>query len=386
MTAMKVAIGTLVKVMATAIVMGTNNRFLPVAKRDVTELMADIKAKGQLEPILAWQDDDEKFHVLVGYGRTQACVNLGREVEIKVVEKPRDRLSEVLANLGENIKRVGLSPMDKVIAVAELTKLGVKQKDIAKELTCSPNYVSMLASCDKLIYPAQMLLHRGVMTVSVGIQISRMSKEQQAAECDKLEGGSCELIADSAKDNERFGDSKDVETNADPDEQSEGTAASDSGNTPKPQNKPVGQMTVVMIRELMGKIITDAKCNRDFDPIVKAVYAFTERVLSSEEVIACAKIGTSQQATKAGEKLIASLAAKADEAIAVEAARKQANREASESRKQAAKTAAEEASKNAIAKLIAAGWEHQKNNVNRWKNESKHGKNWFTTVQALTML
>ncbi|GAA4390228.1 hypothetical protein GCM10023153_07140 [Ornithinibacter aureus] len=115
-----------------ALVIGANVRSdtHPGAK----EFAASIKARGVLEPITAWVDDDGRLVVYRGQRRTLAAASVGTPdgfVPVHVVARPAE-VDRVTDQLVENVHRAAMRAAEERDAIEQLSLLGVSAAQITK--------------------------------------------------------------------------------------------------------------------------------------------------------------------------------------------------------------------------------------------------------------
>ena len=115
-----------------ALVIGANVRSdtHPGAK----EFAASIKARGVLEPITAWVDDDGDLVVYRGQRRTLAAASVGTPdglVPVHVVTCPAE-VDRVTDQLVENVHRAAMRAAEERDAIEQLSLLGVSAAQITK--------------------------------------------------------------------------------------------------------------------------------------------------------------------------------------------------------------------------------------------------------------
>ena len=115
-----------------ALVIGANVRSdtHPGAK----EFAASIKARGVLEPITAWVDDDGRLVVYRGQRRTLAAASVGTPdglVPVHVVPRPAE-VDRVTDQLVENVHRAAMRAAEERDAIEQLSLLGVSAAQISK--------------------------------------------------------------------------------------------------------------------------------------------------------------------------------------------------------------------------------------------------------------
>lgn len=118
-----------------------NVRKMGVTKGELDELVASIKEKGVLQPVILVRRGD-RFELPVGQNRFLAAKKAGLE---KIPAMVYDDLSEpdmrVISAI-ENLQRINLSPADRAAAVHDLVRELGSRKAVAKALGYSPGWVS----------------------------------------------------------------------------------------------------------------------------------------------------------------------------------------------------------------------------------------------------
>jgi ParB family chromosome partitioning protein len=125
-------VGGTYRVRPGALVIGANVRSdtHPGAK----EFAASIKARGVLEPITAWVDDDGHLVVYRGQRRTLAAASVGTPdglVPVHVVTRPAE-VDRVTDQLVENVHRAAMRAAEERDAIEQLSLLGVSAAQITK--------------------------------------------------------------------------------------------------------------------------------------------------------------------------------------------------------------------------------------------------------------
>ena len=125
-------VGGTYRVPPAALVIGANVRSdtHPGAK----EFAASIKARGVLEPITAWVDDDGRLVVYRGQRRTLSAASVGTPdglVPVHVVTRPAE-VDRVTDQLVENVHRAAMRAAEERDAIEQLSLLGVSAAQITK--------------------------------------------------------------------------------------------------------------------------------------------------------------------------------------------------------------------------------------------------------------
>jgi len=109
------------------------------AKADKT-LVADVKANGVIEPIVAYRDGGEVV-VMAGHRRTLAAVEAGlNEVPVFLREQP-DEADRITMQVSENQRREALSERDEAAALFDLTQK-VSEAQAAKRMHVDRDHVA----------------------------------------------------------------------------------------------------------------------------------------------------------------------------------------------------------------------------------------------------
>ena len=106
-----------------------------IDESDVSDLMRDIQQKGLLQPIGVTAEGN-KFEMLYGNRRLQACIKLGySKIEAKMFEGPLTKVQKIAINSSENIHREDVSPYEFARAVNSLLKEGLNKTEVAISLS-----------------------------------------------------------------------------------------------------------------------------------------------------------------------------------------------------------------------------------------------------------
>lgn len=119
-----------VEVDPASLVIGANVRL--DARLDAS-LVASIRERGVLEPIVAHRDDEGRLVVLMGQRRTLASIEAERAtVPVVVVPKP-DEGARLIDQMAENDHRAALTAGERVEAFAQLAAFGMSAAQIARK-------------------------------------------------------------------------------------------------------------------------------------------------------------------------------------------------------------------------------------------------------------
>lgn len=123
--------GQVYEVDPATLTIGTNVR---ADVRESSDFAASIKARGVLEPITAWADEDGSLVVYRGQRRTLTACKVGTPtgtVPVSVVARP-DEADRITDQLTENVHREQMSTAEEVAAIEQLALLGVSAAQITK--------------------------------------------------------------------------------------------------------------------------------------------------------------------------------------------------------------------------------------------------------------
>lgn len=123
--------GRVYEVDPAALVIGTNVR---IDTRESREFSASVKARGVIEPITAWADEEGSLVVDRGQRRALTAAKVGTPsgtVPVRVIERPGDA-DRITDQLTENIHREGMHEAEQREAIEQLALLGVSAAQIAK--------------------------------------------------------------------------------------------------------------------------------------------------------------------------------------------------------------------------------------------------------------
>jgi len=100
-------------------------------------LVASIRDRGVLQPIVVTEDDPDQFTVLAGHRRTIAAIEAGLALVPITVVASRDEKNRIVDQLAENDHRASLTRSDRMDAFEQLALIGLSADQIAT-MTASP--------------------------------------------------------------------------------------------------------------------------------------------------------------------------------------------------------------------------------------------------------
>lgn len=113
---------------------------------DITELKFSIAKRGQIQPIVVKDLGQSKYELIVGERRLRACIELGREVEVKLWNDLTP-LEAKIVELEENLRRNELPWRDQVQSIANIHNLLSNQTEnwtaekSAEHLGCTASWI-----------------------------------------------------------------------------------------------------------------------------------------------------------------------------------------------------------------------------------------------------
>lgn len=111
-------------------------------QESITSLAESIKEKGLLSPIIV-KPDGSSYLIIAGHRRIKALQMLNaKNAPCIVKEQPLSREELTVLQLIENIQREDIPPVEKAESIFNLSKEGMKQTTIAKQLGYSEGMVS----------------------------------------------------------------------------------------------------------------------------------------------------------------------------------------------------------------------------------------------------
>jgi ParB family chromosome partitioning protein len=122
-----------------------NNPRTEFAEDSLTELAEDIQQRGVLQPLVVHPaDGDGRHRVHFGAQRLRAAIRAGLlEVPVVVRDLPTDRYAQV----AENQKRHGLTPLELARFIRAQVDAGESQTTIARQLGMNLTTVSLTCRC-----------------------------------------------------------------------------------------------------------------------------------------------------------------------------------------------------------------------------------------------
>lgn len=169
---------------------------------DLSDLVASIKEKGVLEPILVRAHGD-RFQIIAGERRYQASVIAGLS-QVPCVEIDVDNRGSLEISLIENLQRKDLTPFEEAAALQRLCdQFGYTHDQLARKLGKSRPSITETLSLNRMPEPVQDICRQAdISSRSTLLEIVRQgSIEEMFALIEKI--GSRGLTRDEIRDHKR---------------------------------------------------------------------------------------------------------------------------------------------------------------------------------------
>jgi len=143
---------------------------------DLSEMVASIKEKGILEPILV-RADEGKFQIIAGERRYQAAKKAGLQ-HLPCIEVDVDNRGMLEISLIENLQRKDLSPFEESAAIQRLSdQFRYTHEEIARKLGKSRTVITEALSLNRMPEEIQERCRRAdIISKSMLLQIVRLEK------------------------------------------------------------------------------------------------------------------------------------------------------------------------------------------------------------------
>jgi len=150
---------------------------LEIDQEEVESLADNIKEVGQIQPInLAVKG--KRYEIIAGHLRYLAIKKLGRET-IKAIVKKVPKKEIALIRASENLKRTNLTPIEEGAIYADLVdEQGMTKMGIAEKFGVSASSIRARIDLLRLNPEIQKLIHKGLMGVTVGVELNKIENER----------------------------------------------------------------------------------------------------------------------------------------------------------------------------------------------------------------
>jgi ParB family chromosome partitioning protein len=142
---------------------------------DLSEMVASVKEKGILEPILVrWDEDAENYQIIAGERRYQAAKLAGLQ-KMPCIEVDVDNRGMLEISLVENLQRKDLTPFEEAAAIQRLSDhFRYTHEEIAKKLGKSRTVITEALSLNRMPEEIQeRCRHADINSKSMLLQIVR---------------------------------------------------------------------------------------------------------------------------------------------------------------------------------------------------------------------
>ena len=182
---------------------GLNSRKIP--DTDVSDMVQDILARGQLQPILVQWNADEKLEIVDGHRRVEAITlinsqKLTTDGPMKVrcerfSGKPEDSFA---ASVAANLKRKDLSPMDRAYDIQQFEKMGKSRKEIAQIMGISEPLISRSLKLTTLPAAIQRKVHKREIAAETAYELADMKPEDRDKAMEPVETNTAPVETNAA--------------------------------------------------------------------------------------------------------------------------------------------------------------------------------------------
>ena len=155
-------------------------------KEELEELGESIKKNGLLQPILV-RKNGEKYEIIAGERRWQACKNIGMK-KVPVIIREADDDETIMLALVENIQRTDLNPIEEAYGYRRMMERGkMTQSEVAQAVSKGRSTIANALRLLELPEDAQQLLYEERITAGHARAIlSVPTKEGRRKLTDKL--------------------------------------------------------------------------------------------------------------------------------------------------------------------------------------------------------
>jgi ParB family chromosome partitioning protein len=149
---------------------------------DINELMASIKQKGILEPIIV-RPRHGRYEIIAGERRFIACKRLGLK-EMPCIEKNVEDNEAMEIALIENLQRKDLDPFEEADGLQALAAMyGYSHQDIAKKIGKARSTITESINLSKIPQEIRKLCHENnIVSRSTLIEISKLKEKEHMEE------------------------------------------------------------------------------------------------------------------------------------------------------------------------------------------------------------
>jgi ParB family chromosome partitioning protein len=163
----------------------SNVRKSKITKEEFDSLVASIKTKGVLQPIILVRKGD-RFELPVGQNRFLAAKEAGIEKIPALVYDELNPMDMRVISAIENLQRINLAPVDRAAAVHALFREFGSQKAVADALGFSQGWVSYELGIKGLPDGVQTMINDGKLTTHEASGLRHLTKWNPPEEVEKV--------------------------------------------------------------------------------------------------------------------------------------------------------------------------------------------------------
>lgn len=163
-----------------------NNRFGTYTVEDIQDLLEDLdKGKGIRSPVVCRPLSDRRPLLVEGYRRYAAIKywnsihKPSESMKLPVIICEMNDEEALESNVGENVRRRNLTPMDSAIGIRNLSNMGKDDNEIKGIFRKSLAWVKQTRKLLSLDRDLQNRIHKDLIPATVGIELSEMSLEDR---------------------------------------------------------------------------------------------------------------------------------------------------------------------------------------------------------------
>lgn len=168
---------------------------------DISWLVQDILAHGQLQPVIIRNDGGTPV-LVAGFSRWRAISEINSKSLAPVALKVRctyfrgNEREAFLANISENRYRNATTPLDDAHNIARLERWGMSVEEIAEHYREKPVWVAGRLSLLSLEDSTREAVKRGKIKTTAAVEIAKLSAEKQREVTKRAEAGETVKAAD----------------------------------------------------------------------------------------------------------------------------------------------------------------------------------------------
>jgi len=153
----------------------TNVRKIKATKGELDSLIASIKEKGVLQPVIVVKRGD-RYELPVGQNRFLAAIEAGLEKIPAMVYDDLNPVDMRVISAIENLQRINLSEADRAAAVSDLVRQLGSNRAVAKALGMSEGWVSFMLGFKGLPEEVKTMVEEKKLTTTEAASLRHMLK------------------------------------------------------------------------------------------------------------------------------------------------------------------------------------------------------------------